>query len=143
MTILSYEPLELSSAMEPCGRIRQANTASGGQIDSETERTCVGMLRTAVHTSWSRNSIANGPMHCWWDKQTGVLVEMYITGNWTAVAVETNMWQPSNPANPAGGALDPAILYSLAIVAIAIVISTVFLVIRRMRKPPEIEIPKP
>lgn len=130
--VIADEPSEFI-AMEPCGRIRQTNITGGGAIDQETERTYVGTSRTVVHASFLP------AIDCWWDKQTGVLVEMYITGSWAAVAVETNMWQTSSPAN----ALDPAILYTLAIVVTAIVVATVFLVIRRMRKPPEIEIPQP
>ena len=140
-TVLSDDPFEYAAVVEPCGRIRDAGSTSEVSTDRETERTYAGMSRTVVHASFSYVS-SNGPVDCWWDKQTGVLAEMGITGNWTAVVVETNMFHPISPSNPDGGGLDPAILYSLAIVAIAIVIATVFLVIRRKKGPPEVESPE-
>lgn len=64
-------------------------------IAGENTRTYAGASRTVVYTNFS---FEPAQITCWWDKQTGVLVELHATYDRTGeVVVErataTNMWQ--------------------------------------------------
>lgn len=118
----------------PCACIdTSTGSESASPIEGETERTYAGTLRTIVYADFS--FIGHGPLTCYWDKETGVLVEMSNTASdgWTAAVVDTNMWQaePSPSRSPA----DSTVIYALVIAAIVIVVAVAFLVIRRRRGP--------
>lgn len=81
---------------KPCARIStEHGQCFGSVIEGETERTYLGTFRTVVYAEYSTYQIDYGPLTCYWDKQTGVLVEAYTTRSdgWTAKATETNMWE--------------------------------------------------
>lgn len=97
-------------------------------IEDETTLTCTGVERTAVHAS-SSNSTHD--FACYWDKQTGIMLEERNTINDTTTIYrvnDTNMWQTQSRERPP----DPTVLYVIIIVA-AIVVTLIFL---RTRKKP-------
>ena len=96
---------------KPCARIKPPPhlfTCCGSGIEGETERTYAGTSRTVVYAKYSTYVIEYGPLTCYWDRQTGVLVEVCNTRSdgWTAKAAETNMWKtsPSQPSEETLGA---------------------------------------
>jgi hypothetical protein len=125
---------------KPCARIYTPELATThySPIEGETEGTYVGTQRTTVYAKYS-DFIAYGPLTCYWDKQTGVLMEVSNTRSdgWTAKAIETNMWQ----AEPSALPVDQTYLYVLAAVAIVIAVGAIAFVMRRKKKPPEVVTP--
>jgi len=121
---------------KPCARIYTPHLTMefGARIEGETERTYAGTLRTVVSAEYSNVFVKYGPLTCYWDKQTGVLVEVSNTRSdgWTAKAIETNMWQ----AQPSGLPFDQTYLYVLVAVVIAIAAGSIAFVMRRKKKPP-------
>jgi hypothetical protein len=99
-------------------------------IEDETTLTRTGVKRTAVHAS-SSNSTHD--FACYWDKQTGIMLEERNTINdmTTIYRVnDTNMWQTQSPERPA----DLTVLYVIIIV-VAIVVALIFL--RTRKKKPQ------
>ena len=79
---------------KPCACITSDHgQCFGSKIEGETEKIYVGTLRTVVYAEYSY-VIKYGSLTCYWDKQTGVLVEVHNSGSngWTAKATETNIW---------------------------------------------------
>ena len=91
--------------------------------------TCVEVARSVVYSNFSQQ--ANNKTF-YWDKQTGVLVEVHITSgstNATGKATETNMWQPELFRVP----VDQAIFY-IAIAVIAVLIAISSFALRKRKK---------
>jgi hypothetical protein len=90
-------------------------------IAGENKGTYVEATRSVVYSNFSQQ--ANN-MTFYWDKQTGILVEVHITSestNATGKATETNMWQPELFGVP----VDQAIFYTaIAVIAVLIAISS-------------------
>lgn len=97
-------------------------------IEDETTLTCTGVKRTAVHAS-SSNSTHD--FACYWDKQTGIMLEEHNTINDTTTIYrvkDTNMWQTQSRERPP----DPTVLYAIIIV-VAIVVALIFLRTRKKK----------
>jgi hypothetical protein len=129
---------DINTSMEPCARIRDSGDVMVSPLDYEAERPYLGTLRTVVHAGFSNIFIENGPIGCFYDKQTGVLVETHCLGysrtgadGWDALATDSNLWQSIEKV--AGS----AVLYILAIVAIAVLAVVAFILIRRRLRPPQ------
>ena len=131
------------SSMRPCPSIRDTGSMTGSGAE-ETEGEYVNMTRTVLRASWPTYIFPNGPITCYWDRQTGILLEMScVRDGWSAKAVETNILHPISPIgpdSPHGGALDPVVLYALVTAAIVMVAAVAFLMTRR-KKEPELLIP--
>ena len=120
----------------------------GKKIEGETTRTYVGASITGVYATFSYIGGRYGTLRYYWDKQTGVMVEVSATLKLsaaldgmtaaTAKVAETNIWE----AAPSGLPIEPTVLYALIVVIIAIVVAVVFFTIRRKKKPPEVESPQ-
>lgn len=94
-------------------------------INGIERRICVGAKRSVVYANTSQTMF-------YWDRLTGVLVEATSsTTDYTLItkAYKTNMWQPQIFG------LDPTIFYVLIILAMAIIATVVFFVMRG-KKPP-------
>jgi hypothetical protein len=129
---------DINTSMEPCARIRDSDSIDVSPLDWEGERSYLGTLRTVVHAGFSNIFIENGPVGCIYDKQTGVLVDTQCLGysrtgadGWDALATDSNLWQSNEKA--AGS----AVLYILAIAAIAVLAVVTFILTRRRLRPPQ------
>jgi len=94
----------------------------------ETTRTYAGVNRTLVYASFDE-------LHSYyWDKETGILVEASTTSrsmNGTAIAVETNMWQASNPTP----LWMPWWFYAIVAIVIVALVGAIYLKKRRPTTP--------
>jgi hypothetical protein len=102
-------------------------------IAGETTSSYAGATRTVVTASLSQYG---NQLTYYWDKQTGVIVEASTTSGTmtgTGKATETNMWQTATSGLP----IEPFYLYSLAVLAIMIVVGAIVIGMRRKKKPPE------
>ena len=131
---------EINTSLEPCALIRDSGDVMISPLDYEVQRSYLGTLRTVVKAGFSNVFIENGPVTCFYDKQTGVLVETECLGysrtgadGWDAIATDSSLWQSDSEA--AGS----AVLYILAIAATAVAVVIVFSMIRRRTRPPEVE----
>ena len=87
--------------------------------------------------AWARRTIVNATvsdMKFYWDKTTGVLVELlfynvFLEAYTHVEMVDTNMWQ-GEVSLP----IDPTLFYVLIIVGVVIVVAVVFFVISRRKK---------
>ena len=113
-------------------------------ITNETTRTYLGVSRTVLYTSYVQ---PNGDIHYtyYWDKETGVVVEVEsvgtgMGGNEQTATVKvsgTNLWQALFLGLP----IDPILFYVLVVVVIAIVVGTIVFAVRRKKKPSEVATP--
>jgi hypothetical protein len=97
-------------------------------IEDVTTLTYTGVERTAVHAS-SSNSTHD--FACYWDKQTGIMLEERNTIDDTTTIYrvnDTNMWQTQSRERPPY----PTILYVIILVA-AIVVALIFLRTRKKK----------
>ncbi|MEM3580345.1 MAG: hypothetical protein QXH40_07595 [Candidatus Bathyarchaeia archaeon] len=96
------------------------------QIQGEATRTYAGASRRVVYASYSSYGMQES---CYWDKETGVLLEWNMSAGgieFALKAVETNLWQAGMPLWIVGAVI-------AIIVAVTLVIIIVFL---RKRKQP-------
>ena len=108
-------------------------------ISGVETRTYAGASRTVVYSTISQDGVTST---VYWDKSTGVLVEIsqpQAEFTISAKADGTNMWE----AQPFGLPIDPTVFYVLIIVAIAGVAAVTLLVVRRRKKLPEEIVPPP
>jgi parallel beta-helix repeat protein len=106
-------------------------------IAGETTRNSARASRAVVYANLSQ---LRSQLTYYWDKQTGVMVEVSTTsGGITGVAkaTETNMWQ----AQPSGLPFDQTYLYVLVAAVIAVAVASIAFVMRRKKKPPEVRTP--
>lgn len=99
------------------------------EIAGESTRTYAGGSRTVVYASFSQNG---SPATYYWDKQTGVLVEVSVTSGGvggTAKATETNMWQATSFWMQWW-------LWAIIAVGIVILVGVVYSLKRRKSPPP-------
>jgi hypothetical protein len=96
------------------------------QIQDETTRTYAGASRRTVYASYSSNNLQ---VLSYWDKETGVLLEYFMSAggvDFALKAVETNLWQ-------AGIAGIPLWIIG-AIIAVIVAATLVIIVVLRKRK---------
>lgn len=97
-------------------------------IEDETTLTCTGVERTAVHATSSNSTHY---FACYWDKQTGIMLEERNTIDDTTTIYrvkDTNMWQTKSSERP----LDPTVLYAI-ITVVAIVVALILLRMRNKK----------
>jgi len=97
-------------------------------IGGETARTYAGASKTVFYASFSEYG---AQFTYYWDKETGVMVEAFITSGsmtGTAKATETNIWQ----AGPLGLSIDLILLVLVAVITIGVI---AFVIVRRKRSP--------
>jgi hypothetical protein len=102
-------------------------------ITDETSKTCAGVSRTVLQavSSYYGASYAR-----YWDKQTGILVEIFEAFskyNMTVVATETNMWTPVGELF--SGLVWWAWLVIIIVIIVAVVATAVALILRRRKRP--------
>jgi hypothetical protein len=104
-------------------------------ISGAEERTYAGATRTVVYANTSQTKF-------YWDKSTGILVEAtssYTEPEYTmhTTADKTNMWQAqtdnTNGLQTQIFGLDSTLFYALIIVAVAIIATIIFFVIRKKK----------
>jgi len=97
-------------------------------IDGETTVTYTGVNRTAVYASVSNSG---NYFACYWDKQTGIMLEQRNTINDSTTIYkvnDTNMWQTQSRERPP----DPTVFYVMIII-VAIVVVVIFLRTRKKK----------
>jgi hypothetical protein len=107
-------------------------------IAGETTRSYAGASRTVVYGSLSQYGTQ---LTCYWDKQTGIIVEAFTTSGsmtGTGKATETNMWQAAASGLP----IEPIYLYVLAALVMVMVVGAVVFILRRRKKQTEATIPE-
>lgn len=94
------------------------------QIQGETTKTYAGASRRVAYASYSSYGLE---CSCYWDKETGVLLEGSLTMGgfeFTLKAVETNLWQTG-----IGGI--PLWIIGVAVVAIVVVTMVIIVLLRK------------
>ena len=97
-------------------------------IDGESTLTYTGVNRTTVYVSFS---YSGNYFACYWDKQTGIMLEQRNTINDSTTiykAKDTNMWQTSSDERSP----DQTVFYVMIIV-VAIVVAVIFLRTRKKK----------
>lgn len=96
-------------------------------IDGETTLTYTGVSRTAVYASSSNST---NYFACYWDKQTGIMLEQRNTINDSTTIYkvkDTNMWQTQSRE-----LFDPTVFY-IMIIVVAIIVAVMFLRTRKKK----------